>query len=325
MKNLYNSIKQKLTTKKKEQSKGILSSKISIKNERIKNELEDLKFNPIISIGLSVGLINEENIFEWRITLIGAADTLYELNLYFLKINFPKNYPDLPPKIIFLTPIYHPLVNPKKSKKYELGYIFDIFDGINWKKTTLRNELTNLYTLFYISNPNKINYEETSFITKEMIENKELYEEKVKYFSKKYSSYSMNYVDLNIKDKWDFSYNEIEKNNNIININNDSENNNENDKDNKENIDKLEHDNKKIILNFKQYGKNLEIECYEDELIGDVIKIYCDEFNIVDKDYYFIFNSKKLNYNTTIKMSGMSSHPEISVIYIKKFNFLKKN
>ena len=166
------------------------------KNDRLKNELEDLQCRQIVSLGMTVGLINKDNIFEWKISLIGAADTPYKLQLYFLKIDFPETYPDSPPKIIFLTPIYHPLVNPQKTEKYELGHIFDIFDGINWKNTSLRKELVKLFLLFYISDPKQINYNETSFITKEMIENKELYEEKVKYFGKKYSSFLINLADL---------------------------------------------------------------------------------------------------------------------------------
>ena len=101
MKNFINKIKQKFTIKKKTQTKDSLFSKISTKNERLKNELQDLLLNPIMSLGLTVGLINKNNIFEWKISLVGANDTLYKLNIYTIKIEFPEIYPESPPKIFF--------------------------------------------------------------------------------------------------------------------------------------------------------------------------------------------------------------------------------
>lgn len=276
-----------------------------------------------MSLGLTVGLINKNNIFEWKILLVGANDTLYKLNIYTIKIEFPEIYPESPPKIFFLTRIYHPLVNPKKNEKYELGHIFDIFDGINWKNTSIRKALTNLFLLFYISNPNKINYEETSFITKEFIEDKELYEKKVNYFSKKYASESENLKDLKIKDGWDFSYNEIEVEKEIKT--NNAENDRINNKDNKQNNDNFKNEKEKIILIFKEFGKDLEIECYEDELIKVVVKRYCDKVGIEEKDYFFIYNLEKLDYNKTIKIIGMFPQSIITVIYIGEFYFMKNN
>ena len=65
MKDFINNIKKKFTNKNK-QNKEILSSKISSKNDRLKNELQDLQLNPIMSLGITVGLINKDNIFEGK-------------------------------------------------------------------------------------------------------------------------------------------------------------------------------------------------------------------------------------------------------------------
>ena len=71
-------------------------------------EYKELRDNPLTSLGVTVGLEEERNIFSWRLSLIGASDSPYERGLFFLKIDFPENYPELAPKIYFLTPIYHP-------------------------------------------------------------------------------------------------------------------------------------------------------------------------------------------------------------------------
>ena len=83
MKNFINNFKQKFTIKKKAQSKDMLFSKISTKNERLKNELQDLQLNPIMSLGITVGLINKDNIFEWKILLVGAINTPRTKFLYY--------------------------------------------------------------------------------------------------------------------------------------------------------------------------------------------------------------------------------------------------
>ena len=44
--------------------------------EQIKKEFKEISLNPTASIGFSVGLPDENNIFEWRCTLMGPQDSL---------------------------------------------------------------------------------------------------------------------------------------------------------------------------------------------------------------------------------------------------------
>ena len=44
---------------------------------RIKDEFEDINRINNSNIGVAVGIMDEDNIFKWRITMIGPRDTLY--------------------------------------------------------------------------------------------------------------------------------------------------------------------------------------------------------------------------------------------------------
>ena len=91
--------------------------------KRIKEEYKSLSEKPIMNFGITVGLCNENNIFEWRCTLIGPRDTCYGGGLFLLKINFPDDYPNTRPEIVFETPIYHLNVKFYVEGTEPLGHI----------------------------------------------------------------------------------------------------------------------------------------------------------------------------------------------------------
>lgn len=58
--------------------------------------------------GVSVGLGEDENIFQWEILLVGPPDTLYEGGFFKATLDFPSNFPNMPPKMTFRSEMWHP-------------------------------------------------------------------------------------------------------------------------------------------------------------------------------------------------------------------------
>jgi len=239
---------------------------------RLKLEYEDLKANPIVNCGVYVFLLNQNNIYEWIFTLLGPKDTSYKGGVFLLKAIFPKNYPEKAPEMYFITPFYHVNVNPKFSLNpspgcENLGHI--CISTLKWWKPEykIREALTNVFALFYIANPDSPYGLDRA---EEFRNNRELYEKKIKYFTKKYANKISliegdGYIDSSIPLKnrkllekdlknyikiyettkdWDFSFEEENKN--------------------KLNIDKKEFEKLKSIEKDYNSMKNL-LNNYKDE------------------------------------------------------------
>ena len=74
---------------------------------RLNKELKDL-----ISGGFDAEIV-EENLYHWHIAINGPADTPYFGGTFILDIEFPQEYPFAPPKVVFITKIYHPNTDHK--------------------------------------------------------------------------------------------------------------------------------------------------------------------------------------------------------------------
>jgi len=76
----------------------------------LKKQLRDLKKNPVD--GFSAGLVDDSNVFEWEILIVGPPDTLFEGGFFKAILKFPFEYPNLPPKMKFVSDIWHPNIYP---------------------------------------------------------------------------------------------------------------------------------------------------------------------------------------------------------------------
>ena len=160
--------------------------------KRIIMELNDLQKNPVVSIPLSVGLPNPNNIYEWRCIMPGPVDTPYSGGLFYLNIIFPKNYPNSKPEIRFITPIYHVNVRPYA------GHICISTLNCWTPQYTIRKVLIDIWALLYTCN-NCCNYR----CFEEYQNNRMLYEAKCKYYTNKYARMDAGYKEYK-KTDWNF-------------------------------------------------------------------------------------------------------------------------
>ena len=113
----------------------------------LKNEYTQLQNDPILSLGATVGLPDPNNIFHWKITLIGPQDTPYAGGMFFLTADFPDDYPQKRPEIKFVNKIYH--LNVKDGD----GHI--CISTLNqWvPNTPMVSVISAIFALFYEQNP----------------------------------------------------------------------------------------------------------------------------------------------------------------------------
>ncbi|CAL7947134.1 unnamed protein product [Xylocopa violacea] len=72
----------------------------------LRKQLAELNKNPVE--GFSAGLIDDNDIYQWEVLIIGPPDTLYEGGFFTAHLQFPKEYPLRPPRMKFITEIWHP-------------------------------------------------------------------------------------------------------------------------------------------------------------------------------------------------------------------------
>ena len=172
----------------------------------IAEEYKQLNRAPLVNLGITVGLFNEDNMFEWKCTILGPKDTFYRGGLFYIKIIFPPDYPQSKPEMLFLTPIYHLNVKYFISQKQPLGHI--CVSTLNeWKSgDSVKKILPELFALLHKNNPLDP-YDDTNHSRRNEFENNpSLFEKKARYFTKKYASPFSKLRDY--PNGWDFSYNE---------------------------------------------------------------------------------------------------------------------
>jgi len=77
---------------------------------RLQKELKELMKNPVE--GFKVELVDDNNLFEWQVYIQGPPGTEYEGGIFKALMNFPDEYPNAPPKMKFVSDMWHPNVYP---------------------------------------------------------------------------------------------------------------------------------------------------------------------------------------------------------------------
>jgi len=117
---------------------------MSLLINRVTQELKDLQENPVPNC--SAGPV-EDKLTHWNATIFGPEETPYEGGVFKLDIEFTNEYPFKPPKIYFVTPIYHCNVNKRG------GICLDILKDQWSPALTISKVLLSLCSLLSEPNP----------------------------------------------------------------------------------------------------------------------------------------------------------------------------
>lgn len=268
--------------------------------KRLKKEYEYISKSNIPNIGCTVGLQEKDNYYKWKGTIVGAKDSNYQKGLFFIEIIFSEDYPYTPPEINFLTPIYHPNINPKKSHG-PLGKVSPGF--INWghSSNSVCEMLTKLFGIFYWPNPDS---PYSSHMGLEFKQNINLYNLKAQYFTNKYAN-SLNASKFDKKD-WDFSCN--------MNDLDYFQSHHKKDKPFHYNYE----EGKKIIIYFSVNGNQTKpVKCRLNEMTRKVINRYMKNYGILTNadEIIYIFDCRQLDLEIPIGENGLKMNNTITIIH----------
>ena len=144
--------------------------------KRLQAELKEIITNP--PTNCSAGPMGD-NLLQWQATIMGPEGSPYHGGIFYLKIDFPDNYPFKPPKIVFTTKIYHCNINSNGA------ICLDILKNQWSPALTISKVLLSICSLMDDANPNDPLVHEIADLLKK---NKALHDETARNWTMKYAS-----------------------------------------------------------------------------------------------------------------------------------------
>ena len=143
--------------------------------KRINIELSEITKNPPTNCSAGIA---DDNIHQWQATIMGPEGSPYHGGVFYLKIDFPLDYPFKPPKIMFLTKIYHCNINSSG------GICLDILKDQWSPALTISKVLLSICSLMDDPNPNDPLVPEIANL---LIKNKAEHDERARVFTMHYA------------------------------------------------------------------------------------------------------------------------------------------
>lgn len=144
--------------------------------KRLKRELEEINKDEILYCTASP--IDNDDLLQWKATIIGPPDTPYHDAVFHLLLIFPLDYPFKPPKVSFITKIFHPNINSNG------GICLDILKDAWSPALTIPKILLSICSLLTDPNPNDPLVPE---IAKLFLEDQDKYYDQAREFTLKYA------------------------------------------------------------------------------------------------------------------------------------------
>lgn len=78
----------------------------SLGKEILKRQL--IEINNSSDLGVSVGLVDDSDLYKWSVCFTGTEGSLYEGGFFKAILKFPSDFPQNPPEMKFITQMWHP-------------------------------------------------------------------------------------------------------------------------------------------------------------------------------------------------------------------------
>lgn len=158
---------------------------------RIKREFKEvLKSDEIAQCAIKLSLVND-SFTELRGEITGPADTPYENGIFLLDINVPDTYPFNPPRVKFITKIWHPNISSVTG-----AICLDILKD-NWAAAmTLRTVLLSLQALLAAAEPDD---PQDAVVANQYKENYEMFCKTAKHWTNVYAKGPHKFPDFDAK------------------------------------------------------------------------------------------------------------------------------
>lgn len=122
--------------------------------KQLLREFTNLNNNPIE--GIRVELLDDD-IMKWKILIEGPLNSVYEGGVYQAVLTFCEEYPTFPPKLRFLSKIYHPQIYSEGSAGFDLLHNCNNYLSMESRKMFWSSNFTIesvlIYIIYSLSNP----------------------------------------------------------------------------------------------------------------------------------------------------------------------------